>query len=236
MASSQTKQINGIGEVKVNKKKGITRLSLRLKHDMLITVSQPYYLPFAAGFAFAKQQKGWIIKQKQKVRPLNIYSEMPIGKKHKLVFAHSDKISSRVIKNRITLNMPKSAKYDDPAVITEAKKAIKRALNKEAKELLPIRLEQLAIKYGYSYKNVNVKPMKSRWGSCSTNKTIALNSYLLMLPWPIIDYVIMHELSHTVHMNHSASFWLEVRSTVPNYSNIKKELKDLQPDIYALYI
>ena len=57
-----------------------------------------------------------------------------------------------------------------------------------------------------------------------------------MLPWEIIDYIIMHELSHTKHMNHSTQFWDEVASTTPDYILLRKQLKALQPGVHAFYV
>ena len=132
--------------------------------------------------------------------------------------------------------MPVEFDINSKEVVIEAKKAIKRALSRESKLLLPERVKQLAEAYGYSYSEVKSKPMKSRWGSCSTDQTIALNCYLLMMPWSIIDYVIAHELSHTKLMNHSGRFWKEVSRSTPDYKRIKKQLNEMQPDIHALYL
>jgi predicted metal-dependent hydrolase len=80
-------------------------------------------------------------------------------------------------------------------------------LRKEAKRLLPERTRQLADKFGFSYAEVKIQSSKSRWGSCSGLKSINLSLYLMLLPAPLIDYVILHELCHTKEMNHGIKFW-----------------------------
>ena len=80
-------------------------------------------------------------------------------------------------------------------------------LRKEAKEYLPQRTENLAARHGFSYNGVTVKNLKSRWGSCSATNRINLNIHLMRLPEHLSDYVILHELAHTVHKNHSKDFW-----------------------------
>ena len=80
-------------------------------------------------------------------------------------------------------------------------------LRKEAKRLLPERTRQLADKFGFSFTGVKIQSSKSRWGSCSGVKSINLSLYLMLLPAPLIDYVILHELCHTKEMNHGARFW-----------------------------
>ena len=80
-------------------------------------------------------------------------------------------------------------------------------LREEAKEYLPERTRQLASEYGFSYRNVVVKNITSRWGSCSSENNINLNIHLVRLPEYLSDYVILHELTHTIHKNHGIHFW-----------------------------
>ncbi|MDQ5885591.1 MAG: hypothetical protein QG645_756, partial [Patescibacteria group bacterium] len=101
---------------------------------------------------------------------------------------------------------------------------------------LPNQTAVLAKRFGYNYSQVVVRPMKTRWGSCSSKQIIALKTYLMMLTWPIINYVIIHELAHTKHMNHSKQFWGAVAQMEPNYKDLKKQLKTLQPQVHSFYI
>lgn len=80
-------------------------------------------------------------------------------------------------------------------------------LRKEAKRLLPDRTQQLADQFGFDFTDVKIQSSKSRWGSCSGVKSINLSLYLMLLPAPLIDYVILHELCHTKEMNHGIKFW-----------------------------
>ena len=65
----------------------------------------------------------------------------------------------------------------------------------------------LALQHGFHYNGVTIKDMSSRWGSCSNRKHINLSLLLMTLPWHLIDYVLLHELCHTVELNHSDRFW-----------------------------
>ena len=82
-----------------------------------------------------------------------------------------------------------------------------RALRIEAQKYLPERTRQLAALHGFTYLGVTVKNVTSRWGSCSATDHINLNIHLVRLPQHLSDYVILHELAHTVHKNHSKHFW-----------------------------
>jgi predicted metal-dependent hydrolase len=237
MANSHISELPEIGIVHVQKKRGVKRISMRIHSSGELRVSQPFYLPYSAGIYFAKTHKEWILKQRQKTAQLEIHDGMYIGKVHILDITTADTLKSRVSNNRITISAPDSAvRQNSKDYTTTIKKAVKRALQKEAAEIFPRRVEQLADTYGYSYKEVKTKPMKSRWGSCSNTSVITLNCYLLMLPWEIIDYVIMHELSHTKQMNHSTAFWSEVAVSTPKHKQLRSELKKLQPKIHAFYV
>ncbi len=102
-------------------------------------------------------------------------------------------------------------RYPNVLSVTDAQpyfwNAITYFLRKEAKRVLPSRTEQLAAQYGFKYADVKVKAVKSRWGSCSSAGNINLSVYLMLAPQHLVDYVILHELCHTVEMNHSERFW-----------------------------
>lgn len=80
------------------------------------------------------------------------------------------------------------------------------AMRKEAKELLPRRLSELAERYGFSYGRVFIKHNSSNWGSCSARGNINLNLNLVRLPQLLRDHVILHELCHLRHPNHGPEF------------------------------
>ena len=95
----------------------------------------------------------------------------------------------------------------------------------QAKVYLVNRLAELASQFGYIYNKVSIRDAKTRWGSCSMKKNISLNWRLIKAPPHIIDYVILHELAHTVHFNHSKVFWSKLAQTFPEYREAKDWLK-----------
>ncbi|MCL2651894.1 MAG: M48 family metallopeptidase [Candidatus Azobacteroides sp.] len=105
-----------------------------------------------------------------------------------------------------------------------------RELRMKALEFLPGRLHVLASLHGFSYSSVKISKSKSRWGSCSSKKNISLSLYLMALPLYLIDYVVLHELCHTIEMNHGIKFW-ELLDKVCNgkAKTLRKELKTYHP-------
>ena len=95
-----------------------------------------------------------------------------------------------------------------------------------AKDYLSKRIEDLSNKHGFKYNKVTIKYQKTRWGSCSGYNNISLNLKLIRLPSNLIDYVILHELVHTLVKNHSPLFWRSLDKYVGNARSLNKELKN----------
>ena len=81
--------------------------------------------------------------------------------------------------------------------------------------------------YGFAWKNVSIKNTKTRWGSCSKQGNLNFNYRILFLTEALADYLIVHELCHLKEMNHSEKFWKLVEKTIPNYKDLRKELKGI---------
>lgn len=99
------------------------------------------------------------------------------------------------------------------------------ACRARAKKFILERLRVYANVYQCGYTRVSVKDMKTRWGSCSREKNLNFHYRLLFLPIELADYVIVHELCHLVHLNHSKSFWNLVAQAVPDHKKQRRELR-----------
>lgn len=108
---------------------------------------------------------------------------------------------------------------------TLVKKAINKWIAKQAKIYFIPELERISANTGLKYLNVRFKNTRTRWGSCSEKKTINLNIQMLFLPKHLSDQVLLHELCHLAHLNHSKDFWSLVASFEPNYKSLERELK-----------
>lgn len=123
-------------------------------------------------------------------------------------------------------------KLDVPDPRTQrARDAKKKLLEKQAREYLPYRLEFWARKFGYRFEKCRLTHANTRWGSCSSNRTISLNIGLMKVPEALRDYVILHELAHLNHMDHSREFWAEVERHDPKYREHRRRLKGFSPGV-----
>lgn len=116
-------------------------------------------------------------------------------------------LRARITYDKVTILYPKDTKFGSDFFQKFTRKAIDAALKNEAMNYLPKRTAELAAKHGFKYDHVDLRNMTSQWGSCSTNGRICLNIQLMRLPDELIDLVILHELTHTVHFDHSKAFY-----------------------------
>jgi len=228
-----TKQVSipNVGTVTLYKRRGNRSLRLSVDAGGEIRVSMPYWLPYKAGEQFAIQKAGWIASHRIEA-PAGLVHGQAIGKAHHLYFTASAiaaKVSARLKQNEIEVSHPAAYAPHHPQVQQAARQASIRALRKEAEHLLPLRLKQLAERSGFAYNSVGVKQLKSRWGSCNSTQDIILNLYLMQLPWHLIDYVLLHELTHTKVMQHGSPFWRELEQHVPHAKRLRKEIGNYHP-------
>ncbi len=146
-----------------------------------------------------------------------------ILKKKDWINKHALSKSEIISKNSSIINKEKGLYFGKIVDYTDNfYKTIKRTANK----YLPERLEFLASKHNFKYNKVIIKNYKSRWGTCYKNNDVSLNLRLVMLSEELIDYVILHELCHTVHFNHKQKFHSLVSSLISNEKSIRKSLKE----------
>lgn len=132
-----------------------------------------------------------------------------------------------ILKNRGKVLAVREASRPTPLSPMEEKKAAilrKRFLN-AAKIYFPRRCEELVRMTGGHYEKITIRDQKTRWGSCSQTGTLSFNYRLMMAPPEVIDYVIVHELCHLTHMNHSKAFWNKIADILPDYAERKNWLK-----------
>lgn len=101
-----------------------------------------------------------------------------------------------------------------------------RKLKKDAKKIIPSRVEFYAKASGISYNKIFIRLQKSRWGSCSADGNLNFNALLVLMPIEVLDSVVVHELCHRRHMNHSKEFYDEVLRIFPDYKKWDKWLKE----------
>lgn len=141
---------------------------------------------------------------------------------------------TRVIFREGSFSIYLSSKLKESRRQTEAASALKQWLHSRASEEIGRRTAQLSSEMGVSYNQIRIKDTKTRWGSCSSKKNLNFNFRLIMAPEAVMDYVIIHELCHLKHMNHSNEFWSAVADYMPEYETYKNWLKENGGELYRI--
>jgi len=110
-----------------------------------------------------------------------------------------------------------------------AKLVFERWYRAQARQILEERINLYVDQHGFPYKKIGITSARTRWGSCSSNGSLNFSWRLVMAPIEAIDYVVVHELVHTVFHNHSRRFWKKVETIMPDYKERKKWLQKNGP-------
>ena len=173
-------------------------------------------------FAFVQDKEAWILRKRAErqeaaiVLPsedLNGYELTLLGKKYRLCVTDAKRIV--VEEDGLTILLPEN----------NPREKLRKWLKENAKRIFTHTTERTAEKMNVHYQSVTVTSARGRWGSCSFNNALHYSFRLLYAPKEIIEYVVVHELSHTKHKNHSAAFWSEVSKYVPDWKEKRAWLK-----------
>lgn len=222
------------GKITIRRSARATQVRVRVGPDGTLRASLPLYAPIFLVRRLLKSSRQELRLIFSEAQTIEHYSDgMRIGKSHTLIVKPNQVAAVKVAKHgqQIIVQLPSDSTLDDADVKRAIRDAAVSALRLEAKSYLPKRLAFLSDKYDLQYDKVRFSHASGRWGSCSSAGTISLNIALMKLPFELIDYVIVHELSHTRHMNHSQDFWKLVADIEPQYRNHRKALKLEKPSI-----
>lgn len=226
-----TKYINieQVGQVSFIINERSRRIRLSVKSDGEIVVSMPPSALYRDAIRFVESKTEWIVKQQSRIRAgLTLFAPESCFKTrfHKLAITkgNTDKVYNRIGNGVIQIFIPERVNHEQPKIQEFIKNTLIDVMRWEAKIYLPKRLKELADKHGFKYQNVSIKNASTRWGSCSSVNNINLNLHLMRVPEHLIDYVLLHELAHTVVKNHGEKFWLLLEQCYPNARKADKEM------------
>ncbi|MBQ8685891.1 MAG: M48 family metallopeptidase [Clostridia bacterium] len=201
------------------------RKTLSVSIDPLgrLTVRAPKRCSEERIFAFLQEKEAWISKHKRQregagarlpSENLDGFTFLLLGKEHTVSLVSGAKIGYDG--ENLRLFVPRES----------SRERLVRWLKENAKRILREVTAQTARRMGVAYKSVSISSAKTRWGSCSGDNAVRYSFRLLYAPKEVLEYVVVHELAHTKHKNHSAAFWDEVKRYEPAYKQKRKWLKD----------
>ena len=223
-------QVDQVGLVSLYKRSGVRSLRLTIGPSGEVRVTLPKWAPYKVAIEFVRSRRQWI-RQHQPVAAGLLLPGDHVGKSHRLSFlpGTTGSITTRVTGTLVIIRGPAGRSWQDEQLQAAARKACLRALKRQAEQLLPMRVRQLAAQHGFSYRSVTIKQLKARWGSCNHRQELVFNLFLMQLPWELIDYVILHELQHTTILRHGPSFWDAMMQHTPDVLLLRKKIRTEQP-------
>lgn len=118
-------------------------------------------------------------------------------------------------------------KHPQPLVPKHTKKNIAQ-YKKKARQLVEARIKHFNAVYNFKFQRIAIRNQKTRWGSCSKKGNLNFNYKIVLLPLELADYIVVHELCHLGEFNHSRSFWALVEKTIPNFRELRGQLRKHQ--------
>ena len=197
-----------IGRVRYVKHKRARNITIRINQNGEVRVTVPRSVSRRKAEAFLISRKKWILQKRSELESLGTPAHL-LREGYPLI------MGGRTVPLRLERNdrTPEDALW--------------RILLEEARLTLPPRVNELAMTHGFQYSGLKIRRMKTRWGSCTARNSLNLNSWLLMPPSPLADYVIPHKLAHTRHKDHSRSFWEELDRVTGGQSKVlRRELRN----------
>jgi predicted metal-dependent hydrolase len=236
----RTIHFEGIGDILFRNSSRARHLNISVRPFAGARVSIPNGMSYNSAIRLVNEKKLWIqqhlAKMKEFEKQQTMFHENSgyCTKHHKLYLSKADRknISVRISRGKINVICPTEINIDSKEVQTAIRNGIERALKVEAKQFLPDKVKNLAAKFDFNYNKLTLKNIKSRWGSCSRKNNINLSTHLMRLPDHLIDYVILHELVHTIHHNHSKRFWAMLDMVSGSAKILDKELGKHRIAIY----
>jgi len=232
--------IPGVGEVLMKKSARAKRVNIKVAPFKGVQVSVPQQVTFANAEKLVLQKKDWLIKHLPKMEQMeNKLTEFTPQTQfrtfnHELVFISQEGTELRAKANQTELQIFYPSSTDFHSLDTQhfIRHCIIETYRREAKVFLPQRVRELAKEHQFKYRSVHIKNAKTRWGSCSYDNKINLNLHLMRIPEHLRDYVILHELCHTVVKNHSKAFWDLLDKVSGDARGLDKQLNDWQIEVF----
>ncbi|MDP4205101.1 MAG: SprT family zinc-dependent metalloprotease [Bacteroidota bacterium] len=223
--------IERIGEVIFVKSSRSTNLRVSVRPGHPVRVSAPAHVTDSYVMNFLKEKESWIVSQQQKFsqKMMTFLPETDFKTKmHQLIIVPNvmrRTVEATIAKGEIRVLVPRNLKVEDERVQAFIKKVIVETLRREAKSVIPLLVEDMAKKFNFRYNQVVIKNVHSKWGSCSGSNNLNFNLHLMRLPDELIQYVVLHELVHTVEKNHGPGFWHLLDKVSGDAKRLDRELK-----------
>jgi len=199
-------------------------VALIVESDGSVTVRAPLRLLERAIREFVEKHVDWVEKKRAEIRAIvPIRSKQYQSGETFLYLGKEYSLEVVAVQNK-KLILDERFKIAESA-LKNAELVFQNWYRQQAKQWIVERVKHLAELHQLHYEKVKITSARTRWGSCSPKNTLNFSWRLMLTPPEMIEYVIIHELAHTIHHNHSKRFWKLVEKLLPDYKARRKQLR-----------
>ncbi len=210
-----------MAKVIIIRKKTFRSLSMDVERDGTVVVKAPPSVSEERISQFIEKNRDWINKVIKKYEEHNFLVRYQDGEK--FLYLGNEYELEIVDTQREPLKLEDKF-YLSSKALSQARETFLAWYKKQAQSVITKRVEYYAQLGGYHYNKVSIKELKKIWGSCSKNRNLTFNWAIIMAPIDVLDYVVIHELSHLREFNHTKKFWDEVSKLMPDYEEKERWL------------
>lgn len=204
-------------------------VALIIERDGRLLVRAPQHLALVRIQEFVDQKAGWIQRTRAQIQSASP-KNAPVHQKHQFRSGETYMFLGNPLVLQVVPGF--SGLVQQPEAFYLGKKDQPKALalftrwyREHARSIISGRVAEYSQRHGFQYQKLRISSARTRWGSCSSRGTLSFTWRLVMAPMAIIDYVVVHELVHLQHPNHSREFWARVQEILPDYKARRDWLK-----------
>ncbi|WP_242647778.1 M48 family metallopeptidase [Lacrimispora saccharolytica] len=222
-------------------------LALQVTKTGEVFVRIPNRLAFRTGHELVQKNRDWVFAQLARVRTPREQQEsfhwadgasLLLYGHHRVLVVNPDhkkkSFCVQATKERLVVSCP-GGPYEEKEREEALEEAVKLWYKQEARRYLAEKTARWSAVMKVDYGRIAIRNQATRWGSCSSRGNLNFNWRLVLLPEELADYVVVHELAHRIHMNHSHAFWEVVERELPDYRLRRRELKGYEAEVYQKY-
>jgi predicted metal-dependent hydrolase len=200
-------------------------IAIIVRPNASVIVRAPLRASNRSILAFVEKNTAWIEKKQSQVKATVLPAQREyipgarfeyLGNAYPLAIVQEQK--KRLVLDEGRFKLAESAQ-------NQAELAFERWYREQARKIISERVDYYSRLHGFQYTRLGITSARTRWGSCSATGSLNFSWRLIQAPIEVVDYVVVHELAHTIFHNHSRKFWKKVEQTMPDYAERRKWLR-----------
>ena len=205
-------------------RKSIRSLSIRLRSRRSLAVSAPLFTPDFIVSRFIQGHSDWIIKNSAKISPKKALKSL---KKIQILDKSFEMFIKKSQMDSVVIFQEEQKIYANAASLSHSylKKLLDSKFRSFALSIISVEIQKLSSVHHFKYHRISVRNSSSRFGSCSHQNNLNFNWQIIFLPYRIFLHILLHELTHTIHHNHSSKFWSHLAACDPDWRTNRRYLK-----------